>query len=59
MDSLEDLMLAMAKNMEYALQEAGAKKEKDYKLLDLFELAKPFAVEIFSRKKSEITFRAD
>ena len=59
MNTLEDLMLAMAKNMEYTLQEAGAKKEKDYKLLDLFELAKPFALEIFSKENSKITFATE
>ena len=58
-NTLEDLMLAMAKNMEYALQEAGATKEKDYKLLDLFELAKPFALEIFSKENNEVTFRTE
>lgn len=53
---LEDLMLVMAKNMEYALQEAGAEKEKDYKLLDLFELAKPFALDVFSKSNGKIDF---
>jgi hypothetical protein len=57
--TLEDLLLTMAKNMEYALQEAGAVKEKDYKILDLFELAKPFALEIFSKKNNEMTFRTE
>ena len=58
-NTLEDLMLTMAKNMEYALQEAGAKKEKDYKILDLFELAKPFALEIFSNANNEVSFRTE
>ena len=59
MTTLEDLMLTMAKNMEYALQEAGATKEKDYKILDLFELAKPFALEIFSKENNEVSFRTE
>ena len=54
--NLSDLMLVMAKNMEYALQEAGAEKDKDYKILDLFYLAKPFAENIFSKSNGEIDF---
>ena len=58
-NGLEDLMLIMAKNMEYALQEAGAEKEKDYKILDLFELAKPFALDVFSKANSKIDFATE
>jgi hypothetical protein len=56
---LEDLMLVMAKNMEYALQEAGAEKGKDYKILDLFNLAKPFAENIFAKSNRDIAFRTE
>ena len=54
MTALEDVLLVMAKNMENALRSAGAKSGEDYKIKDLFEMATPFALEIFS--KQEIHF---
>jgi hypothetical protein len=57
--TLPDLMLVMAKNMEYALKEAGAEKGKDYKILDLFNLAKPFAESVFVKSNGNIDFRTE
>ena len=45
--------------MEYALQEAGAEKGKDYKILDLFKLVKPFAENIFAKSNRDIGFRTE
>ena len=56
--TLSDLMLVMAKNMEYSLQEAGATKE-DYTILDLYNLAKPFVKEIFAKSNGSIDFKID
>ncbi len=53
--TLEDLLLAMAKNIESSMIQAGATPGKDYTVLDLYKLAQPFALEVF-QKKENITY---
>jgi len=49
--NLSDEFLAIAHNIEMALQETGAQPEKDYTYLDLFKLAQPFVLELFKEKE--------
>lgn len=55
--TLEDLILAMAMNIESSLIEAGAKAGQDYSFKDLWTWATPFALEIFKDKDRAITYR--
>ncbi len=54
--TLEDLILVMAMNVERSLIEAGAQPGSDYTYQDLFNMATPFALEVFRRNES-ITYR--
>lgn len=45
-DTLEDLLLCVAANVEDSLVSSGAQPGKDYSRLDLFKLAQPFALHI-------------
>ena len=58
-DKLEDLILVMAKNIEYSLIRGGASPGKDYTIKDLYSWAMPFALVVFKNPKSEITYRAE
>lgn len=46
-NSLEDLIYIMALNVEDALITGGAVPGKDYKILDLYQLAMPLAQDLF------------
>lgn len=48
--SLSDEYLAMAYTIEESLISAGAVPGKDYTILDLYNLAQPFALELFKTK---------
>lgn len=55
-DTLEDLLLVMAKNVEKSLISAGAEPGKDYSIRDLYNWGTPFALEIFRSKDKDITY---
>jgi hypothetical protein len=55
-ESLDDLLLIMAKNVEDGLIKGGARPGIDYSVLDLFELAQPFALEIFKKNIETMTY---
>ena len=57
--ALEDLMLCMAYCVEEAMLSAGAEPGRDYKMLDLFQVGAPFALEVFSKPSNDITFPAE
>ncbi|MEW6037839.1 MAG: hypothetical protein AB1648_06290 [Pseudomonadota bacterium] len=48
-ENLDDLLLVMARNVEESLKKGGARPGIDYSILDLYELAQPFALEIFKK----------
>jgi len=48
-ENLDDLLLVMAKNVEEGLVKGGARPGIDYSILDLYELAQPFALELFKK----------
>ena len=53
----EDIMYIMAKNVEDALIQGGAKAGKDYTILDCYKLVQPFALEVFKKTKTHILLR--
>lgn len=55
-DTLEDLLLILAKNIEESLIQAGAIAGKDYNILDLYKLAQPFALEKFKSPDNNISY---
>lgn len=55
-NSLEDLLLILAKTVEESLLQAGAVPGNDYTILDCYKIAQPFALEIFKREDRAITF---
>ena len=55
-DTLEDLLLVMAKNVETSLLAAGAEPGKDYSIRDLYNWGTPFALDVFRCKDKEITY---
>ena len=55
-EALEDLLYVMMSNVEDALRTAGAKPGKDYTYRDLLVAATPFALFMFSREGSPVTF---
>ena len=55
-ETLEDLILIMAKNVEASLVESGAEPGKDYTIRDLFNWGTPFALEVFKKNSDKITF---
>lgn len=57
-NTLEDLFLIMAKNIECSLIEGGAIPGKDYSIRDLYTWATPFALEVF-KKNDSITYAAE
>lgn len=54
--TLEDLWLIMARNVEDSMVEAGATPGEGYTILDLYKLAQPFVLDIFSKPENSITF---
>lgn len=54
-ECLDDLVLAMAANIESAFISSGAVPGEDYSRKDLFTLAQPFALEVFKRS-DDISF---
>lgn len=54
---LDDLLLAIATNIEDALLSAGAKPGTDYTYLDLFKLANPYALERWSAEDSKVSIQ--
>lgn len=61
--TLEDLWMALAKNVEQSLELGGAVPGKDYTILDCYKLAQPFALAMFKTvgadgEKRRITFDA-
>lgn len=57
-DTLEDLLLIMAKNVETSLIQAGATPGKDYTIRDLYTWGMPFALEVF-RNSDKITYATE
>ncbi len=55
-ENLDDLLLVMAKNVEEGLVKGGARPGIDYSILDLYELARPFALEIFKKNIETMTY---
>lgn len=59
---MEDMLQVAAINVENALINAGATPGVDYSIMDVFKLAQPFALELFSKSdRAEFTisdFRA-
>jgi hypothetical protein len=55
-ENLDNLLLIMAKNVEEALIKGGARPGIDYSILDLYELAQPFALEIFRKNIATMTY---
>lgn len=55
-ENLDDLILVMAKNVESGLIKGGARPGVDYSILDLYELARPFALEIFKKNIDTMTY---
>jgi hypothetical protein len=55
-NTLEDLFLIMANNIERSLIQGGAIPGKDYSIHDLFTWATPFALEVF-KKNDSMSFR--
>ena len=53
-DALEDRFVVVAKTVENALLQAGAKPEQDYTILDVFKLAQPFLLEM--HKENPMSF---
>jgi len=54
--TLEDLWLVLARNAEDSLIKAGATPGKDYTMLDLYKLAQPFVLDLFSKPDNDINF---
>jgi len=57
-ETLEDLLLIMAKNVEEAMLSAGATPGKDYTYRDLFTLATPFVLKVW-KERGKIHFSID
>jgi hypothetical protein len=55
-NTLEDLWLILARNVEDSLIEAGATPGEDYTMLDLYKLAQPFVLDLFRKPDNDITF---
>ncbi|CAL1241825.1 hypothetical protein [Candidatus Methylocalor cossyra] len=55
-EHLDDLFLVMAKNVEDGLIKGGARPGIDYSILDLYQLAQPFALEIFKKNIETMTY---
>jgi hypothetical protein len=55
-ENLDDLLLVMAKNVEEGLIKGGARPGIDYSILDLYQLAQPFALEIFKKNIETMTY---
>lgn len=55
-ENLDDLFLVMAKNVEEGLIKGGARPGIDYSILSLYELAQPFALEIFKKNIEIMTY---
>lgn len=51
-NDVQDMLSAMAANVEDALIESGAEPGKDYQILDVFKLAQPFVLEMFKSRES-------
>lgn len=58
MESLEDVLMVVAKTVENSIKQAGGIPGKDYTILDCYKLAQPFALEIFKISGEKITFSA-
>jgi hypothetical protein len=56
--SLEDLLLIMASNVEKSMMQAGANAGKDYNYKDLFMIAAPLAAVVYSRS-DKVTYSAE
>lgn len=52
--TFEDYYLAIAKNIEDSLVEAGATPGEDYTIIDLYTLAQPFVLDQFKENKIDI-----
>lgn len=55
-NTLEDLLLIMAKNVEVSLLQGGATPGEDYTIRDLYTWGLPFALSVFENNESETTF---
>jgi hypothetical protein len=55
-ENLDDLFLIMAKNVEEGLIRGGARPGIDYSILDLYQLAQPFALAIFQKNIETMTY---
>ena len=55
-NTLEDILLIFAKNIENSLIQAGAIAGQDYNILDLYKLAHPFVLEKFKENTSNISY---
>lgn len=53
---LEDLLMVLAETIEDSLIQSGAKPGVDYTYLDLYQLANPYALEMFKSKSSKVSF---
>lgn len=51
-NSLDDIYLIVARNIEHALMNTGAEPGKDYSILDLFQLAQPFVLHYVRKNDS-------
>lgn len=55
-EELSDLLLVMAKNIEESLVKGGAKPDTDYSVIDLYQLAQPFALAVFKNNINTISY---
>ncbi len=55
-EELRDLLFVMAKNIEESLIRGGAKAGIDYEIIDLYQLAQPFALEVFKNNINTISY---
>jgi hypothetical protein len=55
-EQLSDLLLVMAKNIEESMIKGGAKPGTDYSMIDLYQLAQPFALEVFKNNINTISY---
>ncbi len=55
-ENLDDLLLVIAKNVEEGLIKGGARPGIDYSILELYQLAQPFALEIFKNNIATMNY---
>jgi hypothetical protein len=54
--NIHDVFIIAARSIEQSLQACGARPGNDYTLLDLYQLAMPFALERFKEAGTAVNF---